>query len=66
MRGQSVPYLLHLLQLNSHVTEKEGQTLLQRLHDAGFTHNATLELIKPKHFEREGVAAPVAVAAATM
>jgi hypothetical protein len=54
------------LQLDGRATENGGQSLLQRLNAAGFTHNSTLELIKPKHFEREGVAAAAAIAAATM
>jgi hypothetical protein len=54
------------LQLDGRATENGGQSLLQRLNAAGFTHNSTLELIKPKHFEREGVAGAAAIAAATM
>ena len=55
-----------LLQLDGKATERAGHTLEQRLHAAGFTHNATLELIKPKHFENEGVGKPTAIAAVTM
>jgi hypothetical protein len=46
--------------------DDQSQTLLQRLNAAGFSHNATLELIKPKHFEREGLAPHLAIAAAAM
>jgi hypothetical protein len=62
----STAYLKPMFQLDGQATETGGQTLLQRLIAAGFTHNSTLELIKPKHFEREGVAAAVAISAATM
>jgi hypothetical protein len=55
-----------VLQLDGKATERGGQSLAQRLSSAGFTHNATLELIKPRHFEQADVPPASAVAAATM